>query len=149
MDVSSLASRWAETWQAGWPAKDVEAIAALYAPGVTYLSFPFREPDRGPEGVRSYLTREFGVESEIECRFGVPVAAGDRAAVQWWACWVEDGEWLTLAGSTFLRFNEDGLITDHRDYWNQSDDRRPPYESWDPAASGDLAAGGGDSGDEV
>ncbi len=105
-------------------------MAALYAADATYLSVPFREPDRGVEGVRAYLSQEFEVESEIRCWFGEPVADGDRAAVEWWASWVEGGKELTLAGSTFLRFNTEGLIVDHRDYWNQVDDRRPPYETW-------------------
>jgi hypothetical protein len=42
-------------------------------------------------GVRSYLARNFTVESEVECRFDEPIADGDRAAVQWWASWVEAG----------------------------------------------------------
>jgi len=107
-------------------------MAAFYAPDATYLSVPFREPDRGVEGVRSYLTREFGVETDIECCFRSPVVDGQRAAIEWWASWVEGGQELTLAGSTFLRFNDDGLIVDHRDYWNQVDERRPPYDTWDP-----------------
>ncbi|MCA1735794.1 MAG: nuclear transport factor 2 family protein [Actinobacteria bacterium] len=131
MDLAATARRWAEVWTSGWPAKDVEAMAAFYAPDATYLSVPFREPDRGVEGVRSYLTREFGVETDIECWFRSPVVDGQRAAIEWWASWVEGSQELTLAGSTFLRFNDDGLIVDHRDYWNQVDERRPPYDTWD------------------
>ena len=43
-------------------------------------------------GVRSYLARNFTVEREIECRLDEPIVDGDRAAVQWWASWVEAGE---------------------------------------------------------
>lgn len=135
MNFKSIARRWAETWSAGWPDKDIEAMVAFYASGATYLSVPFREPDRGIDGVRSYLTREFGVESEIQCWFGRPIVNGNRAAIEWWASWVESGDELTLAGSTFLTFNDAGLIVDHRDYWNQVNDRRPPYEGWDPDPS--------------
>jgi hypothetical protein len=130
MNYTSIARRWAQTWSVGWPAKDVEAMAAFYAPEATYLSVPFRDPDRGVDGVRSYLTKEFGVESEIECRFASPVVDGARAAIEWWASWIEGGEELTMAGATFLTFDDDGLITDHRDYWNQVDGRRPPYLGW-------------------
>jgi hypothetical protein len=130
MNYTSIARRWADTWSIGWPAKDVEAMAAFYAPDATYLSVPFRIPDRGVEGVRSYLTREFGVESEIECRFATPVVDGARAAIEWWASWIEGGLAITLAGSTFLTFRGDGLIIDHRDYWNQIEGRHPPYDGW-------------------
>jgi hypothetical protein len=130
VDIKAIAARWADAWQRGWPAKDVEAMAAFYSPEATYLSVPFREPDRGVEGVRGYLNREFGVESHIECWFRIPVVEGNRAAIEWWASWLEDGKELTLAGSTFLRFDDKGLIVDHRDYWNQASGRLAPYENW-------------------
>jgi hypothetical protein len=80
--------------------------------------------------VRGYLGRNFDAESGIECRFGEPITTGDRAAVEWWASWVEDGQTLTLAGVTILRFGPDGLVVDHRDYWNQLNQREPPYPGW-------------------
>ncbi len=103
---------------------------ALYAEGVEYRALAFRSPERGPEGVRAYLTREFGVEKDIVCHFGALVVTGDRAAVEWWASWVEDGEPITLAGSTFLRFDADGLVVDHRDYWSHVDRIEPPHDGW-------------------
>lgn len=130
MDVEAAAGRWASVWERAWPAKDIEAIAVLYADDTLYRAFVFREPDRGVEGVRDYLRRNFDVEHDIECRFGRPVAAGDGAAVQWWASWVEDGRELTMAGVTILHFDEQGRIVDHRDYWNEVDGREPPFEGW-------------------
>ena len=124
MDVLEAAGTWAQVWERAWPAKDVEAIAALYR------AYPFREPDLGVEVVRDYLRRNFDVEHDIQCRFGEPVAAGDRAATQWWASWVEDGEPLTMTGVTVLRFGDDGLILDHRDYWNSVPGRQAPYVDW-------------------
>jgi hypothetical protein len=58
------------------------------------------------------------------------VAAGDRAAVEWWASWYEDGDDLTMAGVTVLRFRSDGLVVDHRDYWNEVSGREPPFRGW-------------------
>ena len=37
---------------------------------------------------------------------------------------------LTMAGVTILRFDADGLVVDHRDYWNQSERREPPFDGW-------------------
>jgi hypothetical protein len=130
MDVEAAARRWAETWTRAWPDHDVEAIASLYADDAVYRGYPFREPDLGPAGVRRYLRENFAVEDDVECWFGEPVAVGERAAVEWWASWVEKGERLTLAGATLLRFGADGLIVDHRDYWNQVECREPPYSGW-------------------
>jgi ketosteroid isomerase-like protein len=130
VDVEAAARRWKETWEQAWPARDVEAIAALYADDAAYRALAFREPDRGLAGVRRYLEENFEVEEEIECWFGDPVAAGDRAAVEWWGTWVENGQRLTLAGATILRFDREGMVVDHRDYWNQAERREPPFADW-------------------
>ena len=115
MDAERVANNWASTWARAWPERDVEAIVSLYAERALYRALIFREPDHGPAGVRRYLTENFGLEEEIECRFGKPIVGGDRAAVEWWATWIENGQRLTLAGVTVLRIDDDGLIADHRD----------------------------------
>jgi hypothetical protein len=124
------ARRWATVWERAWPAKDREAIVALYTDGVEYRALALRELELGIAGVRDYLARCFAEEDAIECRFGEPFAGGDRAAVEWWASWTEEGHDLTLAGVTLLRFDADGMVVDHRDYWNQVDRREPPYAGW-------------------
>jgi ketosteroid isomerase-like protein len=130
MDVPSAAGRWKETWERAWPARDVEAIASLYSEDAVYRALAFREPDRGLSGVRRYLEENFAAEDEIECWFGDPVVEGDRAAVEWWGSWVEEGRPLTLAGTTVLRFDENGQVVDQRDYWNEVERRDPPYDGW-------------------
>ena len=126
--AQEAAERWARTWERAWPAKDAESIAALYADDASYRSHAMRDPE--PGGALSYARREFGLEEEIRCRFGVPIAAQGRAAVEWWASWVEDGKEITLAGTTVLRFDADGRVTDQVDYWLQADGRREPYLGW-------------------
>lgn len=130
MTSEDAARRWAETWERAWPAKDADAIAALYAESTSYRSHAFTEPDRGLAGVRRYLDENFGAESEIECRFGEPVAGPDGAAVEWWGSWIEDGKRITLAGATLLRFDGNGLVVDQRDYWNEAEGRVEPYPGW-------------------
>jgi ketosteroid isomerase-like protein len=130
LETEAAARRWRDTWERAWPTKDVDAIVALYSDDVAYRALVFREPDLGLAGVRRYLEENFDVEQDIECRFGEPVVSGDRAAVEWWASWLENGEPLTLAGSTFLRFDVDGLVVDHRDYWNEVKRHEPPFDGW-------------------
>jgi hypothetical protein len=113
-DTRTAARRWADTWAQAWPAKDVEAIAALYAPGADFRSHPFREP----EDARAYVRRVFAEEEgETECRFREPLVDADRAAVEYRAVLVYEGKEMTLAGTTLLRFRSDGLVVEHRDYW--------------------------------
>jgi predicted SnoaL-like aldol condensation-catalyzing enzyme len=130
MNAIAAARRWAGVWERAWPAKDVEAIVALYSDVAQYRALVLREPEQGVAGVRAYLQRTFGEEDAIQCRFGEPVAGGDRAAVEWWSSWTEGDDDLTMAGVTILRFDADGKVVDHRDYWNQLDRREPPFDGW-------------------
>jgi len=50
--------------------------------------------------------------------------------VEWWASWNEAGADLTMAGVTILRFDDAGMVVDHRDYWNESGQREQPFSGW-------------------
>ena len=79
MGTHEAARRWAVVWSEAWPAADVEAIAALYARDVVFLSHAFR-PYEPP---KEYVAWAFADQSRAECRFGEPVVHGDRAPVDW------------------------------------------------------------------
>jgi hypothetical protein len=130
MDSETAARRWADTWSRAWPQRDVEAIAALYADTAVYRSPAFGPPDLGLAGVRRYLNENLPAEENIECWFGQPIVSGDRAAVEWWGSWTERGREFTFAGVTVLRFDDQGLVVEHRDYDNHIEQRRPPYTDW-------------------
>lgn len=130
MDATAAARRWADTWSRAWPQRDAEAIVALYTDTASYRVPAFRDAYLGQAGVRRYLQNELPLEENIECRFAEPVVAGDRAVVEWWASWTERGQDLTYAGVTILRFDEQGQVTDHRDYYNHVERREPPYSGW-------------------
>jgi len=115
------ARAWVEAWEQGWRTHDVEAIAGRYADGAVFRSHPFREP----EDARAYVERVFAEEeAEPEVWFGEPISDGDRAAVEYWAIARYEGRAHTLAGTTLLRFDADGLVVEHRDYWALEPGRR-------------------------
>jgi ketosteroid isomerase-like protein len=130
VDAAAAARRWAEAWQRAWEALDIEAVVALYAPDATLRSQPFRELERGRDGVRDYVAGAFAEEASVRAWFGTPVAAGDRASVEWWAALSEDGEEVTLAGTSTLRFDAAGLVVEQRDTWNMAPTRLEPPASW-------------------
>jgi SnoaL-like domain len=129
-DTRDAAANWAATWKRCWEGLERDPIVALYADAITYSSEPYREPYRGRDGVRAYLDGSFGDESEVRAWFGEPVVDGDRAAVSWWATLRESGEPITLAGTSVLRFDADGLAVDQWDAWNQLDGWREPPDGW-------------------
>jgi hypothetical protein len=115
------ARAWVEAWELGWRTHDVELIAARYADGAVFRSHPFREP----EDPRAYVERVLAEEeAEPEVWFGEPIVDDDRAAVEYWAIVRYEGRDHTLAGTTLLRFDADGLVVEHRDYWALEAGRR-------------------------
>jgi hypothetical protein len=129
-DPRAAAQRWAQTWQRAWEERDVEAVLTLYAPNCEYWTEPFREPYRGPDGAREYVTQAFAAEHTVTAWFGDPVVDGNRAAVPWWATQVENDEPVTLAGISMLVFDADGLVVEEWDAWNQADSMRPRPLAW-------------------
>jgi ketosteroid isomerase-like protein len=123
----SFGKRWAEGYQRAWEAGDPDAAAALYRPDCVFRSALFRDPEPPIE----YTRRVFPEARAKDVRFGEPVEEGDRAAVEWWAVLVTpDGEEETLAGCSMLRFDDDGLVVESRDYWHMEPGRRDPPPGW-------------------
>jgi len=121
MTTAEAARRWADIWTRAWPSADVDAIAVLYAPDAAYYSHPLRERTTA----RGYLEPVFAEQAEAECRFGQPIVSGDRAAVDWWGVITAvDGSIETVAGTSLLRFDADGLVVEQRDAWVGVPERR-------------------------
>ena|SRR5207247_3036439 len=120
METHAAASAWVAAWSKGWAEHDSDAIAARYADDCEFRSHPFREPLFGREGARSYVEQAFAGERSAISAFGEPIVAADgRAAVEYRATiTTTDGRTMTLFGVTVLRFDEDGLVQEHRDYWS-------------------------------
>ncbi len=130
MKAQLAARHWTETWAKAWPTKDADAIAALYAAGAAFRSLPFRSVHRGPAGARRYAAWTFSEQDAAECWFGTPVVEGDRATVEYWAVVSFEGRDETIAGVSVIRFEDDGLVGEQRDYWVAQDGRNEPPEGW-------------------
>ena len=66
------------------------------------------------------------------CWFRQPIVSGDRATVEWWGSWTEQGQKLTFAGVTVLRFDDRGKVVEHHDY-NNHVERRQFAQDLDPS----------------
>jgi nuclear transport factor 2 (NTF2) superfamily protein len=134
-DPRSAAARWAQVWKRGWEALDPEPVVALYGADATLSTEPFREPYRGRDGVRAYVARVFAEEAEPRVWMAEPIVDGARAAISWWAALRDDGADVTLAGTSSLRFDADGLVIEQWDAWNVHPGRRPPSPEGTPFGS--------------
>ena len=120
----------AASYEGAWRAGDAEAAARLYSEEVESRTHPFREPARGRGDVLAYTQGAYASESDVEPRFGSPVAMDGGAAVEWWASYIEGGAPVTLAGCSLLSFEEGGLVTIAREYWHETSGRHLPPAGW-------------------
>jgi hypothetical protein len=135
VNADEAADRWARVWLEAWQAQETEAIVALYRHDARFSTEAFRVPYRGTDGVRTYVARAFDEEREPRVWVGSPIVSGDRAAIEWWAAVIENDIAITLAGVSILRFDEQGLVVEQWDSWNQGDGLREPPDGWGRAAS--------------
>jgi hypothetical protein len=133
MDAEAAARAWADAWERCWRALDAELLQPVYAPDAVHRSHPFREPGNPIEYARWALGEE---EGEPEVWIGDPIVAGDRAAIEWWAVVIENGKLISLAGTSIIRFDEDGRAVEQNDYWGEADGRTPPWQGWGQTPSG-------------
>ncbi len=132
MDGEGAARAWIDAWTRSWLAKDADLLAPVYADEVEFRSHPFRDPQAPLEYARWAYAEEEGTP---QVWMGEPLVVGDRAAVEWWALVVENGEPVSLAGTSWLRFDADGRVVDQHDYWSTAPGHTPPWEGWQSASS--------------
>jgi hypothetical protein len=114
METRAAAERWRDAWARGWRSGEAAEILALYAEGPHFQSHPFRDAVAPAD----YIVPTLAEEESAECEFGDPIVDGDRAAVEWSAeTKLKDGGAERLAGVSLLRFDEDGLVVEQRDFW--------------------------------
>ena len=69
-------------------------------------------------------------QSQVSVRMGRPFVDGNRVAAEFWTTMLADGSELTLPGCLLLRFDDDGLCSDLREYWQTLPERRDPPPGW-------------------
>jgi hypothetical protein len=139
MDVEAAARAWIDTWDRAWRTKDANALSPVYADDVVFRSHPFREPQSPVEYARGAFEEE---GEELELWWGDPLVSDDRAAVEWWATLKENGEPVTIAGTSLLRFGADGRVVDQHDYWALSPGRTAPWRGWGSGTGADPGSPG-------
>ena len=127
MDTETSARAWTDAWSRSWRAKDPELLAPLYARDAVFRSHPFRDPQPPLDYARWAYAEE---EGDAEVWMGEPLVAGDRAVVEWWAVVIENGELVSLAGTSLIRLDDKGRVVEQHDYWGSAPGRTPPWTGW-------------------
>ncbi|CAN5144478.1 hypothetical protein BH18ACT12_BH18ACT12_15130 [soil metagenome] len=127
MNAEAAAHAWIDAWNRAWRAKNPGVLADVYAGDVIFRSHPFREPQAPIDYAQDAFEEE---GEELDLWWGTPIAAGNRAAVEWWAVLTESGELVTLAGTSMLEFGADERVIDQHDYWTTTPGRIEPWPGW-------------------
>jgi hypothetical protein len=123
--MATPAERWIDAWFRAWTEHDPAALDGVFAPGPVQRPGPFREPIVPQE----YAAWAFSDEVAAEVWF----AEAEGPACGWWAITTDtSGAKATLAGVSVLRFDDDGLVVEERDYWHQADGAHGPPDAWGP-----------------
>ena len=123
-------AEWLEDYGRAWEERDPEAAAALFTEDAVYRSSPLRPPSLGSDGVRDYWTQVTADQSGVRFRFGTPISAGNKMAVEWWTTMRVKGAEVTLPGCFYLRFAPDGRCEELREYWHYEEGYVEPPEGW-------------------
>ncbi|HET9260738.1 MAG TPA: nuclear transport factor 2 family protein [Acidimicrobiia bacterium] len=128
---SAAVERWSDAYRRAWEEADSEAAAALFAEDGTYRNDIYQDrPNQGRAGVAEYWTTVTASQSEATVRIGAPLVDGERAVVEFWTTMKVDDDPVTLAGALLLDFDDEGLCTALREYYNFSPGFHEPPEGW-------------------
>lgn len=128
--MSMTPTEWLDAYRQAWIERDADAAAALFTDDATYAEQPYQDAFAGRAGVREYWARVTATQSKIEIRYGKPITAGNRTAVEWWTTLENGGVPITLAGSFMLTFDESGRCRQLREYWQFVEGTKQPKSGW-------------------
>jgi hypothetical protein len=127
VDTQAAARAWIDAWTRAWRTLDADQLQDIYRSDAIHRSHPFREPGNPLDYARWALAEE---EGEPEVWMGDPIVGGDRAAIAWWAVTIENGQQVSLAGVSCVRFDDDGRVVEQSDYWGEAPGRAAPWQGW-------------------
>jgi steroid delta-isomerase-like uncharacterized protein len=124
----SFAAAWSQAWSS-----DAEALVPYYAPDCVYVDVAMGTTWHGRDGLRRFYRHMSNFISDNEITFDEPrYAAGGQLTAEWvWSGVVTGpiqlpgghtaditGRRLSCPGVAVCSYDSDGLITNHRDYWD-------------------------------
>jgi len=114
MDLNALQDLFTKPY--GAPAPSEAQWRSAYAADVH-----FQDPTQEHRGIDAYIKAQEGLLKRCDAVFLTPGAiaiTGDSAFVEWTMGLKIKGIEFIYPGATRLRFNDQGLIVDHRDYFD-------------------------------
>jgi hypothetical protein len=121
---------WAEAYRVAWENADSGAAADLFTEDAAYRSLIYEEPHRNRSGVVEYWTGVTSEQSDVTVRIGEPFVDESKVTIEFWTTMTVPSGPVTLAGCLLLEFEDGGLCSDLREYWNFSEGTHQPPDGW-------------------
>lgn len=129
--MASVLEHFLDGYRIAWEERDSDALVKLFTTDAEYRDDPYQRGHQGSDGIREYWTTTTSTQADISVRWGnVTITAGNLATLEWWANLTNEGKPVTLAGSMFLRFAENGLCQELREYWHLTEGAHSPPAGW-------------------
>lgn len=118
MNIKAL-HEWLTAYGQAWETRDPEAAAALFTEDVVYYEKPHTEPARGRKGVRQYWADAVSGQEAVTFSFDILTTSADLSVAHWLTklTRVPSGKQVTLDGIFVLKFAENGLCRELREWW--------------------------------
>ncbi len=100
---------WLEQFKECWEHHDVDGVLGLFEESVEYYETPFIKLANHSELRTSW--NEILLQENIQLRYTVFTAEGDRFSVQWNLTYTKNGETKQFAGTYLLTLNEQNHCT--------------------------------------
>jgi len=111
--------------------RDAKADDALYAADAVRYDPVTPQGMKGRDAIRKWHEMLVKASTDTDCRVVSITSKGDTAAAEWVVTGIHSGPFempmgtiaptnrrITFRGATFYRFNREGLIAEHRDYFD-------------------------------
>jgi hypothetical protein len=107
-------------WYATLTPQTVNQVGQFYAPDAQFRD-PFNDV-RGVPAIEAIFRHMFVHTEQPRFLIGECVVQGEQAFVTWVFVFSMRGAAYRINGASHLRFNQSGLVTMHRDYWDAAEE---------------------------
>jgi uncharacterized protein (TIGR02246 family) len=118
LDARALTD-WLGRYEQAWESRDPQAAGRIFTQDALYYETPYAEPFRGREGIAEYWARVTADQRDIDFESDVIAVNEDVGVAHWTARFVSasTGERVELDGVFVLRFEEERLVSELREWW--------------------------------
>jgi uncharacterized protein (TIGR02246 family) len=110
---------WLHRYEQAWESRDALAASSIFTEDALYYETPYAEPFRGRKGIADYWAGVTADQRDVDFTSEVIAVKDDVGVAHWNAklTAASTGERVELDGIFVLRFGEDGLVSELKEWW--------------------------------